>query len=170
MLRAVEERGGGTTRVLILVALVLGVAGVALGIVSILDEGEQGSEELALTLTVQEGEFKVNDVAPPATSEEDISSGDSFVFTGAVSGDREGKLLGACEVADVGEPTCQVTYTFDDGHVTGAGVPDFSQQAESFEVAVTGGTAAYDGASGQVDVHENGQATHEMTLVLPEDD
>ena len=44
------------------------------------------SEELALTLTVEEGDFKVNDVAPRATSEEDISSGDSFVFTGAVSG------------------------------------------------------------------------------------
>jgi hypothetical protein len=118
---------------------------------------------------VCEGNFKVNDVAPPATSEEDISSGDSFVFTGAVSGDREGKLLGACEVADVGEPTCQVTYTFDDGDVTGAGIPDFSQQAESFQIAVTGGTGAYEGAQGQVDVHENGQATHEMTLVFPED-
>ena len=156
-------------RVLIVVALLLGVAGLALGVVSVIEEDEKESEELALTLAVQEGDFKVNDVAPSATSEEDISSGDSFVFTGAVSGDRDGKLLGACEVADVGEPTCQVTYTFDDGDVTGAGIPDFSQQAESFQIAVTGGTGAYEGARGQVDVHENGEATHEMTLVLPED-
>ena len=97
-------------RLLIVVALLLGVAGLALGVVSIIKEDEKGSE-LALTLTVQEGDFKVNDVAPPAKSEEDISSGDSFVFTGVVSGDREGKLLGACEVADAGEPTCQVTYS-----------------------------------------------------------
>jgi hypothetical protein len=157
-------------RALIGVALLLGAAGLALGVVSIVEEDDKESEELALTLTVEEGDFKVNDVAPRATSEEDISSGDSFVFTGAVSGDREGKLLGACEVADVGEPTCQVTYTFDDGDVTGAGIPDFSQQAESFQIAVTGGTGAYDGASGQVDVHENGKATHAMALVLPEDD
>ena len=34
---------------------------------------------------------------------------------------------------------------------------------------MTGGTGAYEGARGQVDVHENGEATHEMTLVLPED-
>jgi hypothetical protein len=156
-------------RVLIVVALLLGVAGLALGVVSIFKEDEKGTEELALTLTVQEGDFKVNDVAPPATSEEDISPGDSFVFTGTVSGDRKGKLLGACEVADVGEPTCQVIYTFDDGDVTGAGIPDFSQQAESFQIAVTGGTGAYEGARGQVDVHENGVATHEMTLVLPKD-
>ena len=156
-------------RVLVLVALLLGAAGLVLGLVSILNEDGTESEELALTLTVQEGDFKLDDVPPPATSEEDIASGDSFVFTGAVSGDRKGKLLGACEVADVGEPTCQVTYRFDDGDVTGAGIPDFSQQAESFEIAVTGGTGAYKGARGQVDVHENGNATHEMALVLPED-
>ena len=155
-------------RVFVLVALLLGAAGLVLGLVSVLGEDETESEELALTLTVQAGEFKVNDVAPAATSEEDISSGDSFVFTGAVSGDREGNLLGACEVADVGEPTCHVTYRFDDGDVTGDGIPDFSQQAESFQIAVTGGTGAYEGARGQVDVHENGDATHEMTLVLPE--
>jgi hypothetical protein len=157
-------------RVLIVAALAFGIAGVGLGIASILEEDEQGSEGLALALKVQEGNFKLSDVAPPATSEEDISSGDSFVFTGTVSGDRKGKLVGACEVADLGEPTCHVTYRFNDGHVTGAGIPDFSQQAESFQIAVTGGTAAYDGARGQIDVHENGVATHEMTLVLPEDD
>ena len=154
-------------RVLIVVALLLGAAGLTLGVVSILEEDDKESQELALALTVEEGDFKVNDVAPRATSEEDISSGDSFVFTGAVSGDREGKLLGACDVADVGEPTCQVIYTFDDGDVTGAGIPGFSQQAESFQIAVTGGTGAYEGARGQVDVHENGKATHQMTLVLP---
>jgi hypothetical protein len=54
--------------------------------------------------------------------------------------------------------------------VNRAGIPDFSQQAESFQIAVTGGTGAYDGAIGQVEVHENGEATHEMALVLPEED
>lgn len=156
-------------RMLIVVALLLGAAGLALGILSMTQEGDDGSEDLALTLSVAEGDFKVNDVPPAAESEEDIAPGDSFVFTGAVSGDREGTLLGACAVAGAGEPTCHVSYTFDDGTVTGAGVPDFSQQAESFQVAVTGGTDAYEGATGQVDVHENGEAIHQMTLVLPED-
>ncbi len=157
-------------RILVVVALLLGAGGLALGVASIVEEDENESEALALTLTVAEGDFKVNDVPPRANSEEDISSGDSFVFTGAVSGDRKGNLLGACEVAAAGEPSCQVTYRFHDGDVTGAGIPDFSQQAESFQIAVTGGTGAYDGASGQVDVHENGEATHEMTLALPTDD
>lgn len=69
-------------RILIVVALLLGAAGLALGVVSIVEEDQTESEEIALTLTVQEGDFKVNDVPPRATSEEDISSGDSFVFTG----------------------------------------------------------------------------------------
>ena len=51
-------------RVLIVAAIVLGVAGVALGVVSIVEEDENESEELALALTVQEGNFKVNDVPP----------------------------------------------------------------------------------------------------------
>ena len=157
-------------RILVVGALLLGAAGLAVGIASIAGGDDTESETLELTLTVEEGDFKVNDVPPPARSEEDISGGDSFVFTGAVAGDRKGNLLGACEVAAPGEPTCHVTYRLDDGDVTGAGIPDFSQQAESFQIAVTGGTGAYEGASGLVDVHENGEATHEMTLVVPETD
>jgi hypothetical protein len=152
---------------LIIVALLVGAAGLALGIVNIDEEGQ--AEELTLNLTVEEGEFNVNDVPPQAESEEDISPGDSFVFTGAASGDREGTLLGACEVPGAGEPTCHVSYVFGDGTVTGAGSPDFSQQAESFQIAVTGGTGAYDGATGEIDVRENGEAIHAVTLVVPED-
>lgn len=83
---------------------------------------------------------------------------------------RKGRLVGACQVADKGEPTCHATYKFDDGQVAIGGVPNFSQQAETFRVAVTGGSGAYEGASGQVRVHENGRAEHDMTLFLPERD
>jgi hypothetical protein len=165
-----NERKGRQSGALVIVALLLGGAALVLGIVSVAGGDGEESQELTRTLTVEEGDFKVNDVAPRAKSEEDISGGDSFVFTGSVSGDSKGSLLGACEVAAPGEPTCHVTYRLDDGDVTGAGIPDFSQQAESFQIAVTGGTGAYEGASGQVDVHENGEATHEMTLVVPEAD
>jgi hypothetical protein len=56
------------------------------------------------------------------------------------------------------------------GQITVAGVPDFSQQAETFQLPVTGGSDAYEGASGQVTVRENGQAEHNMTLLVPERD
>ena len=129
------------------------------------------SRELRLGLTEKEDEFKFSDVvAPEARSEEDVSAGDSFVFSGDVSGERKGRLAGACEVADKGEPTCHATYTFDDGQITVAGVPDFSQDAETFQLPVTGGSEAYEGASGQVSVRENGNAEHKMTLLLAERD
>ena len=155
-------------RALISLALVLGTAGLALSVVALAGEDGQQSRELKLGLAEKEDVFKFSDVAPKAKSEEDISAGDSFVFSGDVSGERKGRLGGACEVADKGEPTCHATYTFDDGQITVAGVPDFSQEAETFQLPVTGGSDAYEGASGQVRVRENGQAKHDMTLLLPE--
>jgi hypothetical protein len=138
---------------------------------TLLRDDHPQSRELRLGLTENEDEFKFSDdVAPEARSEEDVSAGDSFVFSGDVSGEWNGRLAGACEVADKGEPTCHATYTFDDGQITVAGVPDFSQDAETFQLPVTGGSEAYEGASGQVGVRANGNAEHKMTLLLAERD
>jgi hypothetical protein len=150
-------------------ALLLGATALALSVVTLLRE-EDSPSRVRLALTETEDEFKFSDVAPAARSEEDVSAGDSFVFSGDVSGERKGRLARACEVADKGEPTCHATYTFDDGQITVAGVPDFSQEAETFQIPVTGGSGAYEGASGQVRVHENGQAEHDMTLLFTERD
>ena len=138
---------------------------------TLLRDDHPPSRELRLGLTEKEDEFKFSDdVAPETRSEEDVSAGDSFVFSGDVSGERKGRLAGACEVADKGEPTCHATYTFDDGQITVAGVPDFSQDAETFQLPVTGGSEAYERASGQISVRENGNAEHKMTLLLAERD
>jgi hypothetical protein len=150
------------------VALLLSATALALSVVTLVRDDDPQSREVTLGLTEKEDEFKFSDVAPDARSEEDVSAGDSFVFSGDVSGERKGRLAGACAVADKGEPTCHATYTFDDGQITVAGVPDFSQDAETFQLPVTGGSDAYEGASGQVRVSENGQAKHDMTLLLPE--
>ena len=157
-------------RALTALALLLGATAVALSVVTLLREDDQQWREVRLGLAEKEDEFRFSDVAPEGRSEEDISAGDSFVFSGDVSGERKGRLAGACDVADKGEPTCHATYTFDDGQITVAGVPDFSQQAETFQLPVTGGSDAYEGASGQVIVRENGQAEHDMTLLVPERD
>jgi allene oxide cyclase-like protein len=157
-------------RPLIALALLLGATALALSVAALLRDDDQQPRKMTLGLTEKEDGFKFSDVAPEAKSEEDVSAGDSFVFSGDVSGARKGRLAGACEVADKGEPTCHATYTFDDGQITVAGVPDFSQEAETFQLPVTGGSDAYEGASGQVRVRENGQAEHNMTLLLAERD
>ena len=148
-------------------ALLLGATALALSVVALLRKDDPQSREVRLGLIEKEDEFKFSDVAPEARSEADISAGDSFVFSGDVSGERKGRLAGVCGVADKGEPTCHATYTFNDGQITVAGVPDFSQDAETFQLPVTGGSDAYEGASGQVTVREDGQAEHDMTLLLP---
>jgi hypothetical protein len=152
---------------LTVVALLLGATGVVLGAISLIND-DQTVEESTLSLVVQEGDFSINDVPPKAQSEEDIAGGDSFTFSGKVSGDEVGTMLGGCAVADVGRPTCQVTYALDGGQITAAGEPDFSQQAETFVIPLTGGSDAYEGASGQVTVQENGAAHHEVALLLPD--
>jgi hypothetical protein len=157
-------------RALIALALLLGATALALSVAALLHDDDQQPRKMTLGLTEKEDGFKFSDVAPEAKSEEDVSAGDSFVFSGDVSGARKGRLAGACEVADEGEPTCHATYTFDDGQITVAGMPDFSQEAESFQLPVTGGSEAYEDASGQVRVRENGQAEHNMTLLLAERD
>jgi hypothetical protein len=157
-------------RALTALALLLGATALALSVVTLLGEDDRQWREVRLGLAEKEDEFKFSDVAPKGRSEEDISAGDSCVFSGDVSGERKGRLAGACEVADKGEPTCHATYTFGDGQITVAGVPDFSQQAETFQLPVTGGSDAYEGASGQVTVRENGNAEHDMTLLVPKRD
>jgi hypothetical protein len=77
---------------------------------TLLRDDHPKSRELRLGLTEKEDEFKFSaDVAPEARSEEDVSAADSFVFSGDVSDERKGRLAGACEVADKGEPTCHAT-------------------------------------------------------------
>ena len=157
-------------RALVVLALLLGAGGLALGVVNLLREGVEPWREVTLRLVEKEDGFKFSDVAPKAKSEEDISAGDSFVFSGDVSGARKGRLAGACQVAAQGEPTCHATYTLGDDQVTIAGVPDFSQQAETFTIPVTGGSGRYQGATGHITVRETTRAEHDITLLVPNPD
>ncbi len=166
----VTSRSESRLRLLGGLALLVGATALALGVVNLVRGGDEPWREVTLALVEKEDVFRFSDVAPKARSEEDVSAGDSFVFSGDVSGARKGRLGGACEVADKGEPTCHATYTFDDGQVTVAGMPDFSQQTETFTLPVTGGSGGYQGASGQVRIKENGRAEHDMTLLLAERD
>ena len=81
-------------RVLTGLALLLGAAALTLGVVNLFRADDEESREVALGLIEKEDGFKFSDVAPKATSEDDASAGDSFVFSGDVSGARKGRLLG----------------------------------------------------------------------------
>ena len=59
---------------LTILALLLGAAGVALGVVNLVVDDEE-SDSRTLTLTVREGNFSFNDVPPRAKDEGDIAAG-----------------------------------------------------------------------------------------------
>lgn len=160
-------------RLIVTLALVLGIAGTALGVYTLVDEDEEeGLEEQTLTLTEKEDTFEINDVAPPSRGEEDVSPNDSFTFTSDISGDREGRLVGECVAAtEEFEVSCVATYKFEDGDIELAGSPDFEQaEAAGFEIAVVGGTGAYAGASGTASLPEDAEEEPTVVeLLLPED-
>src|ERR671911_2081100 len=97
-------------RALIALALLLGATALALSVAALLRDDDQQPRKMTLGLTEKEDGFKFSDVAPEARSEEDVSAGDSFVFSGDVSGERQGRPAGACDVANTGEPPCHATY------------------------------------------------------------
>ena len=76
---------------LTILALLLGAAGVALGVVNLVVDDEE-SDSRTLTLTVREGNFSFNDAPPRARDEGDIAAGDSFTFSNDISGDANGQL------------------------------------------------------------------------------
>jgi hypothetical protein len=47
---------------------------------------------------------------------------------------------------------------------------NFSQQAETFTIPVTGGSGRYQGATGHITVRENSRAEHDVTLLVPNPD
>lgn len=160
-------------RLIVGLALVLGIAGTALGIYALVDEDDEAFEEQTLVLTETETGGSENDVPPLSNGEEEVSGGDSFTFTSDLSGDATGTSVGQCVAAtEEFETICSATLRLEDGAIELAGSPDFAAQEDGgFEVAIVGGTGAYEGAMGSmtVDEEEGGDSTNTLNLLLPDD-
>lgn len=83
------------------------------------------------------------------------SLGDEIIFHSDLR--REGETIGhdggTCTVVSVEEPRlpefqCVATLWFDEGQITAQGLIQFN--GKPFEVAITGGTGAYEGAAGHI--------------------
>ena len=104
-----------------------------------------------------------------------ISLGDREVFSSVLSGDKRGTDGGVCTVVNVidgpaltGVYSCNVTARFADGQITGQALVLSTAGANParFDIAVTGGTGAYEGASGHVAVETLGPGRANLTFVL----
>jgi hypothetical protein len=165
-------------RVLTVLALLTGVAALVLVVFDIEVSEDEEFEGVTLSLQEEEDTAKSNDVPPRQRGDDPPGVGDSIVGTSDISGDREGRLVGSCLIISSElEGSCQATYTFDDGSIEVAAsrlgglvelaVPDF--EAETYEVAVIGGTGAYEGATGAGTwPGDTETAPMELRLLLPE--
>ena len=87
-----------------------------------------------------------------------LSLGDQFVYSEALTrGDQEiGESGGVCTVTHVTPPGdtftnhCIATLRLQHGQITGQGLVAAGGATDPFTVAITGGTGAYRGASGEV--------------------
>ncbi len=150
----------------------LTLAAVALGVAVLDTASDNDPEEVTLALTDKEESHHYTDVPPRSELAHpeyklDFSAGDSFTFTSDIRGDRKGKLSGSCVFTPGLRASCRGTYVLDDGTVEVAASPDF--EAESFEMAVIGGTGAYSGATGSATYPEGEgeKISYDLHLFVP---
>lgn len=125
-------------------ALVVGVAIPAAG-----SSGQAGKDRpFRVTATVTE----VSQMDLGATGP---SLGDEIVFSGKLlrGGQEVGHQGAVCTTVSLQrqEAQCNATYSFGDGQITAQAVFILGSAAP-YEVAITGGTAKYEGATGEIDV------------------
>jgi hypothetical protein len=142
-------------KALIGLAMLLGLA------VAVLGCGSEGYEDL--TLELQGGE-EVRSESPALHATND-NQPTSYGAEQKVSGDRTGEYTRACEPIAADDFQCIGAFLFDDGSVTFSGT---SEDENPIVNAVTGGTGAYAGARGTLEIDHEAD-TYELILELPED-
>jgi hypothetical protein len=117
----------------------------------------------AFTLVEHGGGLSAVDLPPVAASEDaPPSRGDLVVFTKRLTGYSSGTLHAVCTVTrprrsiETAVFQCDATYALGNGRITAATVGSLS--SGKLTLAITGGTGAYAGASGQI-VSANGKDT-----------
>jgi hypothetical protein len=148
----------GVGAALVVVALALAAA------IPASSQQQRGDHTFRVIEVTTEGKF-VN-VGRPRPS-----LGDELVFHSDLR--REGETIGhdggTCTVVSVEEPRvpefqCIATLWFEEGQITAQGLVQFN--GEPFQVAVTGGTGAYDGAAGHISIVPRTERRSQLNIVL----
>ncbi len=146
------------------VALALGIAGTALGIIA-LDESGGGFEDQTLQLTG--GKDTRVEFHAPATIEGHPLKGTAWSSNQPIDGDRTGEYVRTCIPVPTNEIDCSGSFLLDDGDVE----VDLTEEADPSDAtsdgAIIGGTQAYDGAVGSFDVDWK-QNSYTLNLKLPD--
>jgi hypothetical protein len=142
-----------------IVGLVAGSVGPALGSA---DGGARDHQRTIRVLEITTESHFVN------TGPQQPSLGDVFVFASKLmhDGKQVGHDGGVCTITSVDneEFQCQATAWFDAGQVTIQGLLPSAQQ--TFTLPLTGGSGAYQGAEGELHIHELSDTRSVLTFHL----
>lgn len=135
-------------------AILVALGATAIGIVALTTDS--GFDEQTLTLTTKrEGEQPL-----------DVGRGRAFTLSSPVTGDRTGKLVGSCLPSGPNSIACEVTYILEDGKITTQNGRLLNEP--QIDGPIVGGTGAYKGASGTVELSNPDDRSAKLHLLLPE--
>jgi hypothetical protein len=156
-------------KALVVVAILLGLVGSVLGLISLQEESDESE---ALTLELRGGKEIRSE--SPATHAEKGNQSPSYGAQQEISGDRSGEYTRTCEPIATDAFQCIGALLLDDGVIafsdTGKNenpAIDADPNTVAAGVAVvTGGTRAYDGARGTIDIdYESDEYTVNLELL-----
>jgi allene oxide cyclase-like protein len=159
-------------------ALTAAAAAAAAGAALVASGGSaQQPGERTFTLFEREGTFGFVDNRPLQRGRQDqrISVGDQFAFSSHLLDEtkkRVGRLDATCIATAKGRTfaggqfACYGTFRLPDGHLA-LSTAFRGSQGGNAEIAVAGGTGAYEGARGSVKSKEEGRLTRDTVHLLP---
>jgi hypothetical protein len=156
-----------------LLAALLAISGATLAFAGSDGSSDDGGARV-ITLFTTTDQDHVVDVAPM----NELSLGDEEVFSDVVSETRGGSGTGStgvvCTVVNVGKDKgtatseCEATLSVSAGQITVQGLVTLAGGAppSPFDLAVTGGTGAFEGAGGHITVEELSETESKLTFHL----
>jgi hypothetical protein len=145
------------------VALLLGIAGTALGVIALVDKDE-GSEEQTLQLQGA-NETRVDFNSAAGGSRNPLKN--AWSTNREISGDRTGEYVTTCVPVPTDEVECSGAFLLDDGDIEVEATEEADPKDPNADGAIVGGTRAYEGAQGSMQVDWK-KDTYTLSLTLPD--
>jgi hypothetical protein len=146
------------------IGVALGVVGTVLAIIALVKVGDSGFDEQTLQLAAG-NETRVEFDASATVKGHPLAS-TAWSSNSEISGDRTGEYVRTCIPVPIDEIECSGSFLLEDGDIE----VDLTEEAEPSDAksdgAVIGGTGAYDGATGSVDVDWQ-KETYTLNLKIP---
>jgi hypothetical protein len=130
------------------VALILGIAGTALGVIALLDQDEGTEQTLALT---GGKETRIEYRAPAAVNGHPVGRA-AWSSNSEITGDRTGEYVRTCVPLPTDEIECSGSFLLSDGDIEVELTEEAEPQDANSDGAIVGGTGVYDGAQGSMQV------------------